>query len=800
MPVAVARLLLDERSAFFCTLLYADSPRTTTMTPTNPTNAAAALEPVVSADPLPAPSGNGALLTGNGAATGDEKARPSSSAPAAAAVPVAPSSLYINRELSWLLFNQRVLEEAWDARHPLLERAKFLAIFGSNLDEFFMIRVSGLQVQRAAGVADVAGDGMTPTEALDAIARQVDALMDEAWACWRELHGLLKRAGIEVCHYAELPAPDRAAMTAYFENEIFPILTPLAVDPGHPFPHISNLSLNLAVVVRDPALGERFARMKVPGTLPRLVPVPASELKAAAGGDAAAAAGKHAPSRFVWLDEVIAAHAGALFPGLDAVAAYPFRVTRNADIEIQEDEAEDLLRTVQQGIRERHFGFVTRLEVTPDMPANVRALLVENLEMDARNVVVGAGPMGHSSLMELMKLDRPDLKDPPHVPRVPAVLTTGEDLFSVLARQDVLLHHPFDGFAPVIGMVDAAARDGSVRAIKQTLYRVGPHSPIVKALIGARDADTQVAVLVELKARFDEENNIEWARALEETGVHVVYGLIGLKTHCKVLLVVRREPGGIRRYVHLGTGNYNAQSARIYTDFSLMSSDPDLGADASDLFNLLTGYSRQRTFRKMLVAPLNLRERLAAMIERETAHARQGRPARLLFKMNALVDPAMIDLLYGASRAGVQVDLIIRGICCLRPGVPGVSDNIRVVSVVGRFLEHSRAYYFANDGRPDLYLGSADLMERNLDRRVEVLFPLEDAALRDHVVHLLSVYLADNVQARRLLPDGSYERVRPAGPRARRVDAQALFLHGDDTAGALAGKGTSKGTAVRSRA
>ncbi len=694
-----------------------------------------------------------------------------------APVPPAPSSLYINRELSWLLFNRRVLEEAWDAKHPLLERVKFLAIFGSNLDEFFMIRVSGLQAQRAADVADVAGDGMTPTKALDAIARQVDVLMGDARACWRELLHLLARDGIAVRHYHELSPDDKAAMTAYFHDEISPILTPLAVDPGHPFPHISNLSLNLAVVVRDPALGERFARMKVPGSLPRLVALPADLRETAA-------AGAHAPARFVWLEEVIAAHAGVLFPGLQAVAAYPFRVTRNADVEIQEDEAEDLLRTIQEGIRERHFGFVTRLEVTPAMTETVRVLLIENLEMDARNVVVGDGPMGHSSLMELMKQDRPDLKDPPLVPRVPAVLSTGEDLFSVLSRQDVLLHHPFDAFAPVIGLVETAARDTSVRAIKQTLYRVGPQSPVVKALIEARDADTQVAVLVELKARFDEENNIEWARALEDAGVHVVYGLIGLKTHCKVLLVVRREPSGIRRYVHLGTGNYNAQSARIYTDFSLMSSDPDLGADASDLFNLLTGYSRQKTFRKILVAPLNLRERMAAMIVRETEHARAGRPARLIFKMNALVDPALIELLYAASRAGVQVDLIVRGICCLRPGVPGVSENIRVVSIVGRFLEHSRVYYFQNDDSPELYLGSADLMERNLDRRVEVLFPLENPVLRDHVVRdILSIYLADNVQSRRLLSDGTFERVRPRAPRARRVDSQAIFLKGTEAGG-----------------
>jgi polyphosphate kinase len=711
-------------------------------------------------------------------------------ADAAAAVLVASNpALYINRELSWLLFNKRVLEEAWDPRHPLLERVKFLAIFGSNLDEFFMIRVSGLQAQRSEGIADVAADGMTPTEALALIAARVDELLTDADACWRELQNLLRREGIEVKHYHDLNAGDRAALATYFETEVFPILTPLAVDPGHPFPHISNLSLNLAVVVRDPGVGERFARMKVPGTLPRLVPVPACD-----------ADNPQAPARYVWLEEVIAAHVGALFPGLQAVAAYPFRVTRNADIEIQEDEAEDLLRTVEANVRERHFGFVTRLEVTSAMPPRIRDLLVENLEMDPRNVVVFDGAMGHSSLMELMKLDRPGLKDPPHVPRAPAVLATGEDVFSVLSRQDVLLHHPFDAFAPVIDLVKAAAHDGHVRAIKQTLYRLGANSPLVHALIEARDADTQVTVLVELKARFDEENNIEWARALEQAGVHVVYGLIGLKTHCKMLLIVRREPGGIRRYLHLGTGNYNATTARFYTDFSLMTSDPALGADASDLFNYLTGYSRQRTFRKLLVAPINLRERVAAMIERETENARAGRPARLIFKMNALVDPQMIDLLYAASRAGVRVDLIVRGICCLRPGVKGISDNITVISVVGRFLEHSRVYYFENGGAAEVYMGSADLMQRNLDRRVEVLFPIEDAGLREHVVRdILQVILADNVQARRLLPDGSYERVRPE-PRKRRIDSQAGFLRGDCAAvpsSVVAAKSAQKKTKAR---
>jgi polyphosphate kinase len=688
---------------------------------------------------------------------------PVDSAPPAA---TANASLYINRELSWLEFNKRVLEEAWDERHPLLERVKFLAIFGSNLDEFFMIRVSGLQAQRAAGVADLVADGLTPTEALARISVRVEELLKEARACWIRLLSELRRERIEVRHYHELDDDDKAYLARYFDEEIFPILTPLAVDPGHPFPHISNLSLNLAVVVRDPIIGERFARMKVPATLPRLLPLPVA-------GD-----GIGTVHRFVWLEDVIAPHLEKLFPGLEPVAAYPFRVTRNADFEIQEDEAEDLLRTIQESIRERHFGFVTRLEVTPALPERIRASLVENLEMDARNVVTAEGEMGHSSLMELTKLDRPDLKYPPHVPRIPVPLTTGEDIFSVLSRQDVLLHHPYDSFAPVIQLVEAAARDPYVRAIKQTLYRLGPNSPLVPALIEARDGDTQVAVLVELKARFDEENNIEWAKRLEDSGVHVVYGFIGLKTHCKVLLIVRREPGGIRRYLHLGTGNYNAVTARFYTDFGLMTSDPDLGADASDLFNYLTGYSRQTQFRKILVAPINLRERMAGMIAREAEHAILGRPARIIMKMNALVDPEMIDLLYAASQAGVDVDLIVRGICCLRPGIPGISDNIEVISIVGRFLEHTRAFYFENGGDSQLYLGSADLMPRNLDRRVEVLFPVEDPTIRERIVEdMLLVQLADNVQARTLRPDGIWERVRPEG-RKKRIDAQMTFLAG----------------------
>ena len=671
---------------------------------------------------------------------------------------------FINREVSWLEFNKRVLEEAWDERHPLLERVKFLAIFGANLDEFFMIRVSGLQAQRAAGIADLVADGLTPTEALRQISVRVEQLMVEAQKCWLTLKHALHSERIEVRRYEELEDADRAYLGRYFEEEIFPILTPLAVDPGHPFPHISNLSINLAVVVRDPILGERFARMKVPGSLPRLIEVPNT------------APGVY---RFAWIEDVIAHHLESLFPGLEPDSSYIFRVTRDADIEIQEDEAEDLLRTIEKAIGERHFGFVTRMELTPMMPERIKNLLTEHLEMDARNMVTAEGEMGLSTLMQLTKIDRPDLKFPPFVARTPPALTTGEDIFSLITRQDVLLHHPYESFTPVINFIETSARDLHVRAIKQTLYRLGPNSPIPPALMAARDADTQVAVLVELKARFDEENNIEWARKLEESGVHVVYGLIGLKTHSKVLLIVRREPQGIRRYLHLGTGNYNAVTARIYTDFSFLTADPDLGADATDLFNYLTGYSRQTRFRKMLVAPINLRQRMAQMILRETEHALAGRPARLVFKMNALVDSEMIDLMYGASNAGVKIDLIIRGICCLRPGIKNLSENITVISIVGRFLEHARAYYFENGGDPQLYCGSADLMPRNLDRRVEVVFPVEDADIRNHILNeILEVQLADNVQARSLNPDGAYTRIRPE-PRKKRIDSQALFMEGE---------------------
>lgn len=681
--------------------------------------------------------------------------------------------LYFNRELSWLQFNERVLEEALDETHPLLERAKFLSIFSGNLDEFFMIRVSGLRSQYAADVVDTPPDGMTPAEQLRGIREQLMPLLDRHADCWRDdLLPKLEAAGIHLLSYDRLRGKQRKLLRRYFETELFPVLTPLATDPGHPFPHISNLSLNLAVALRDPRLGERFARIKVPGVFPRLLRIPSEE---AADTYETLGLVEDVEANFVWLEEVIAANLDLLFPGMEIVSAYPFRVTRDADPEIEEDEAADLLAAIQESVQKRFFGLAVRLEVDDEMPRSVLENLSTNLKLDPYQVYTRDAPLGSSALLELHKLNRPELKDVPFQPTVPPPLATEESIFSVLRRQDMLLYHPYDSFAPVVDLINTAARDPDVLAIKQTLYRVGPDSPVVAALMKARENGKQVAVLVELKARFDEENNIVWARALEEAGVHVAYGLVGLKTHTKLLLIVRRERDGIRRYVHMSTGNYNAVTARLYSDIGFLTTDSDIGADVSDLFNVLTGYSRKQAYRKLLVAPGLMRKGIIDRIEREIEHHKLHGDGYLAFKMNALVDKRCIQALYRASQAGVRVDLQVRGICCLRPGVPGVSENIAVTSVVGRFLEHPRIYYFAHGGAPRetvdgegtmreeaLYLGSADLMPRNLDRRVEQLFPIEDPELRDAVFnHILCVHLQDNMQARHLLPDGRFERVRP---------------------------------------
>jgi polyphosphate kinase len=669
-------------------------------------------------------------------------------------------SLYINRELSFLQFNMRVLEEAFDTRHPLLERVKFLSIFSSLLDEFFMIRVSGLRRQLAAEIVETPPDGMTPAEQLRLLRQELLPLLERHSACWHtDLYPKLEAEGIHVLHYDQLKSKQRKLLRQHFEREIFPVLTPLAFDPTHPFPHISNLSMNLAVALDDPRYGERFARLKVPPVFSRLLRIP-SEEKA----DSYERLGlvKDPSTHFVWLEEVIAANLDLLFPGMEVVAVYPFRVTRDADPEIEEDEASDLLLAIQESVRKRHFGSAVRLEVDNAMPERVRNILIRNLGLAPYQVYTKEPPIGMADLIQLTRVDRPDLKDAPFQPATPPVLTTGESLFSVLRRQDVLLYHPYDSFAPVVGLLREAAEDPDVLAIKQTLYRVGPNSPVVAALMKARENGKQVAVLVELKARFDEENNIVWARSLEQAGVHVVYGLVGLKTHCKLLLIVRRERDGICRYVHMSTGNYNDVTARQYSDIGFLTSDADLAADVSDLFNVLTGYSYKQSYRKLLVAPDLMKAQILARIEREIERHREDGQGYLAFKMNALVDKKCIEALYRASQAGVKVNLQVRGICCLRPGLPGISDNITVTSIVGRFLEHPRIYYFRNGGEEELLLGSADLMPRNLDRRVEQLFPIEDPDLRESVYeHILCVHLRDNMQARRLLPDGSYERVRP---------------------------------------
>ncbi|MGH2508574.1 MAG: polyphosphate kinase 1 [Ktedonobacteraceae bacterium] len=672
--------------------------------------------------------------------------------------------MYMNRELSWIEFNRRVFHEARDLRHPLLERVKFLSIFDTNFDEFIMIRLAGLKDQSVARVTTLSPDGRTSAQQLEALRQELIPLLQETRQFWRnELMSALATEHIYILDYEQLDVMQRTAMQTYFENEIFPVLTPLAVDSGHPFPHISNRSLNLAVMITDALHGERPARVKVPPTLPRLIPVPLAE-------------NQSGNQTFVWIEQVIAAHLSLLFPGFDIWESYPFRVLRDADIELREDDSSDLLETIEQGLRERRFGSVVDLAVNPSMPQRIRDLLLENLELEAGDLTVIDGPLGMGDLSELHKIERADLKYPNFAPRITPEVRKGQDIFATIRQHDLLLHHPYESFDIVVDFLRAAARDPQVLAIKQTLYRVGTNSPIVESLQEAVENGKQVAALVELKARFDEENNIEWARALERAGVHVVYGLIGLKTHAKVALVVRREADGLRRYVHYSTGNYNASTARLYEDLGLLTCRPELCADTSALFNLLTGYSRQSSYRKLLVAPLGLRTGMIERIEREILVQQQYGNGLLIFKMNSLVDPRMIAALYRASQAGVQIDLIVRGMCCLRPGIPGVSETIRVRSIVGRFLEHSRVYYFGNAGNEEMLLGSADMMQRNLDARVETLFPIEDPVLRTALRdNLLKRLLADTVNARELQPDGSYVRVL-SDPGEPPFDVQGRFI------------------------
>ena len=669
-------------------------------------------------------------------------------------------ALYVNRELSLLEFQRRVLEEAFDEHNPLLERLKYLAIFGSNMDEFFMVRVSGIRKQVEARIMDVTADGLTPPEILASIRKVALELYGNALLCLnRKVLPKLDKAGVHIQNYEDLTRPQQERINESFKEVIYPVLTPLAFDPGHPFPHISNLSLNFAIVIRDPKGREKFARLKVPDTLPRLLPV-----KRSSGGVRKDGTIPH-HHYFVWLEQVIAQNLPSLFPGMEVVAAYPFRIIRDADIEIQELEADDLLESMQLSIRRRKFGSVVQVAIYENMPQTIRDLLVENLEIRNSELYSLSSPLGMSSFWQVYnQIERPDLKFPgykPNLPRAFKNLASTGDIFDAIRKENILIHHP---------------RDPQVLAIKQTLYRVGQNSPVVDALLEASERGKQVAVLVELKARFDEESNISWARMLEQAGVHVVYGLVGLKTHCKIAMAVRQEGEGIRRYLHLATGNYNANTSRIYEDIGMFTCDEAIGADASDLFNYLTGYSTKQDYRKLLVAPVNLRQRLEVLIRREMENAMAGREGRVIFKLNSIVDPGMISLLYEASQAGVRIDLFVRGMCCLKVGIKGVSDNIRVTSIVGRYLEHSRLYYFFNGGKDEIYLGSADLMQRNLDHRVEVVFPLEKPEhvryLRDEV---LEKYLHDNLRARVMSAGGSYNRLKPA-PGQEPVDIQEWLM------------------------
>ena len=683
-------------------------------------------------------------------------------------MPIDPS-LYINRELSWLEFNARVLHEAFDGRNRLLERLKFLSIFSTNLDEFYMVRVAGLRRQIATGVQHVPPDGMTPAEQLAAIIQKVAELVEQQQQCLYDvLLPALEEHGIRLVRMEELTPAEWLVVDEFFESQVFPVLTPLAVDPGHPFPYISNLSLSLAVQVRDPASGAtRFARVKVPKSLPRWIPF-----------------GR--PNHFVPLERVIGANLATLFPGMEIRSFNTFRVTRYSDLELAlQDEDDDLLTIIEEQVFQRRFAEVVRVEVQRGTPAELRELLLAELLEDqppemptlTEADLVESGPLlDLGDLMWLATMEIPELRDPPFAPVTPPELRdTSRSVFDAIREKDILLHHPFDSFtASVEHFLTSAAIDPNVLAIKMTLYRTSGDTAIVRALTEAAQRGKQVAVLIELQARFDEANNITWARTLEGFGVHVAYGLPGLKTHTKTTLVVRREPDGIRRYSHIGSGNYNSKTARVYTDLGLLTSNPSIGADLTDLFNALTGFSRKNSYRDLIVAPNNMRELFTEMVDREAEHAREGKPARIIAKMNSLVDPEIIQHLYEASQAGVEIDLIVRGICCLRPGIKGISSRIRVISIVGRFLEHSRIFFFANNGKEELYFGSADWMPRNFDRRVEVVAPIEDRSLHPRVCTLLETCLADNRMAWDLHPDGSYVQRKPG--RHPVVSAHERFL------------------------
>jgi len=659
-----------------------------------------------------------------------------------------PPDRYGNRELSWLAFNERVLNLAEDSSQPLLERMKFLAIFASNLDEFYMVRVAGLKRRADMGLDVTSADGLSPREVLASLSSRIAALVDRHARCFRDVIAVqLADQGIHIRRWDALDEEERARLGEYFRTKVFPVLTPLAVDPAHPFPYISGLSLNLAVLVRDPDGGaQHFARVKVPNNVPRFVVVSQSAVEA----------------EYLPIEDLIAAYLPILFPGMEVVEHHAFRVTRNADFEVEEDRDEDLLQALERELMRRRFGPAVRLEVNDDIDSAVVELLVSEIDVDVQHVQHVPGLLDLSALWQVYDIDRPALKERRFVPATHPRFVDGEQpksVFATLRDGDVLVHHPYESFATSVQrFIEQAAADPNVLAIKQTLYRTSGDSPIVDALIDAAEAGKQVVALVEIKARFDEQANIKWARALERAGCHVVYGVVGLKTHCKTALVVRQEGNQIRRYAHIGTGNYHSKTARIYEDLGLFTADADICADLTDLFNVLTGYSRQTEYRSLLVAPNGVRQGLIVRIDREIEHARAGRPARIQFKTNHLVDEQMIDALYRASRAGVQIDLLVRTFCTIRSGVPGLSDNIHTRSILGRFLEHSRVYYFGNNGAPEYWIGSADLMHRNLDRRVEVLCQLSDAVAVDEVREMLDLAFDPDTAAWVLGPDGTWER------------------------------------------
>jgi polyphosphate kinase len=675
-----------------------------------------------------------------------------------------------NRELSWLEFNRRVLEEALDETNPLLERLKFLSIFSTNLDEFFMIRVSGIKEQIAENVAELSPDGMSTVEQLKEIRERLKPMLAEQMMCLREeIMPRLAAEGVTIWSYDALSESERKNIDEHFLNNVFPVLTPQAIDASHPFPYVSNLSLNLGLTLvpadfsGDELPGEdngdlRFARIKLPPNVSRLIPIDDSGMK------------------FTMLGEAIAANVDKLFPGMMVIDCHIFRVTRDADIELREDEAGDLLRTMEQELRRKKHRFPVRLEVHSSMPEEMIKFFTASIGLTEDDVYRIDGILNIPDLMQLYGLTVPELHDKPIPVVIPPAFRLKKNIFEVIKQGDILLHHPFMAYSSVTDFVSAAASDPDVQAIKICLYRTGKDSPVIKALMKASERGKQVAALVELKARFDEENNIEWARKLEKEGVHVVYGLRGLKTHCKLALVVRREGNQLRRYVHFATGNYNPTTSRIYTDVGILTADEEIGADASDLFNYLTGYSKQTEYRNLLVAPVNLRKKLTALIRREADHAMRGKPARIIAKINSLTDVESVRELYLAAQAGVRIDLIVRGVCILRPGIEGLSENINVISVVGRFLEHSRMYYFQNGGDEEVFIGSADLMQRNLDRRVEVIAPVKAPNLRKYLRDVvLETYLSDNFNAQTLSSDGEYHAIKP-GELEALMNAQMAFV------------------------